>query len=591
MKIRSIVYIIFLFVLSMQAQRQSILETPEEVTGYHMIPQEKMFIHYNTSLLFVGEYLYYNVYNFTTDDNLLSSISKIAYVVLVNEKGKSVFKHKIKLDKGLGQGDFFVPVSIPSGNYKLIGYTQWMLNTEGSFFEGDISILNPYQVDQDVILSKNDSLINPVAKELKKTSHKEVDANIKSTIKLSSDYETYKKRTRVELAIENESLEGGTFSISVRRKEVFKNANVFTSKEFLDKYTDISKKLNLSPGSSVFLPEMRGELIYGKIIPKEPSFTVSDQNIALSMPGKSSDIKIVSTDKEGNFVFNLNNRNIKNEIWIEVFEEGRENYNIVIDEIPEIDYKNLEFYKFKISKSLKDYIEKRSVHNQIETNFYSVKPDTIKQPDFVLPFYGNKEIETYVLDDYTRFKTVRETILEIVDGVWIKKDNNNKSVFGVRTNYPEQKKDNFPLLLIVDDVIVQHHEDVIAYSASKIKSIGYIKDRYYLGTRVFDGVIIIKTIEEDFFNALNYSSDSPVVLADLQDDKQYFGQQYDKDKIYSRIPDYRYQLLWRPNFTINKKKTNITFFTSDVVGDFEVSLEGFTTNGIPVSIKKNISVE
>ncbi|WP_271766346.1 hypothetical protein [Aquimarina algiphila] len=591
MKIRLIVYIIFLFVSSVQAQRQSVLKTPEEVTGYYRVPQEKMFIHYNTSLLFVGEYLYYNVYNFTTNDKLLSTLSKIAYVILVNEKGEPVFKHKIKLDKGLGQGDFFVPVSIPSGNYKLIGYTQWMLNTDASFFEGDISILNPYQVNQDVILFKNDSLINPIAKDLKNTNHKVVDETAKRTVKLSSDYEIYKKRTPVKLTIENSLLENGTFSISVRRKEAFKNADLCTAKEFLEEYNSITNKQNLSPGSSVFLPEMRGELIYGKIIPKDPSFPVLDQNIALSMPGKASDIKIVSTDEKGNFVFNLNNRNIKNEIWVEVFEEGSENYRIVIDEIPEIDYTNLEFYKFKISKSLKEIIEKRSVHNQIETNFYSVKPDTIKQPDFVLPFYGNKEIETYVLDDYTRFKTVKETILEIVDGVWIKKDNNNKSVFGVRTNYPEQKKDNFPLLLIVDDVIVQHHEDVIAYSASKIKSIGYIKDRYYLGTRVFDGVIIIKTIEEDFFNALNYSSDSPVVLADLQDDKQYFGQQYDKDKIYSRIPDYRYQLLWRPNFTINKKKTNITFFTSDVVGDFEVSLEGFTTNGIPVSIKKNISVE
>lgn len=61
------------------------------------------------------------------------------------------------MESGIGYGDFIIPVSVNSGNYKLIAYTQWMKN-EGidSFFASDISIINPFQGNQQAILVDND---------------------------------------------------------------------------------------------------------------------------------------------------------------------------------------------------------------------------------------------------------------------------------------------------------------------------------------------------------------------------------------------------------------------------------------------------
>ena len=109
---------------------QAIIKNSSDLNGYQDIPQEKVFVHYNTNLLFSGEYLYYRVYCFDANSNELSSLSKIAYVELVGEDKISVFKHKVRLNEGLGQGDYFIPTSVPSGNYKLIAYTQWMLTGE-----------------------------------------------------------------------------------------------------------------------------------------------------------------------------------------------------------------------------------------------------------------------------------------------------------------------------------------------------------------------------------------------------------------------------------------------------------------------------
>ena len=72
--------------------------------------------------------------------------------------------------------------------------------------------------------------------------------------------------------------------------------------------------------------------------------------------------------------------------------------------------------------------------------------------------------------------------------------------------------------------------------------------------------------------------------------KNYFKQVYAEDDKFNRIPDFRSQLLWEPNFNLNKNEDTIFFFTSDNNGDYEISLEGFTNDGQPVSLREIISV-
>ena len=116
-----------------------------DISFYRDVPQEKLFVHINTSFLLTGEHLYYKAYCINTKTNKLSDLSKIAYVELISSDKTQIFKHKIKLESGHGQGDFFIPKSILSGNYKLIAYTQWMRNSGAKFFfQNDISIINPF---------------------------------------------------------------------------------------------------------------------------------------------------------------------------------------------------------------------------------------------------------------------------------------------------------------------------------------------------------------------------------------------------------------------------------------------------------------
>ena len=52
------------------------------------LPQEKIYTHINSNFLLTGEQLQYKIYCISEHNNLLSNLSKIAYVELINNENK-----------------------------------------------------------------------------------------------------------------------------------------------------------------------------------------------------------------------------------------------------------------------------------------------------------------------------------------------------------------------------------------------------------------------------------------------------------------------------------------------------------------------
>ena len=77
--------------------------------------------------------------------------------------------------------------------------------------------------------------------------------------------------------------------------------------------------------------------------------------------------------------------------------------------------------------------------------------------------------------------------------------------------------------------------------------------------------------------------------------KNYFNQSYATENMekFKNIPDFRSQLYWNANITINQNSNekNYEFYTSDIAGEYEIVLEGFTTYGKPITVKKMITIE
>lgn len=551
-------------------------------------PQEEVFVHYNGSLFLAGEYLYYKLYNLNSKTGEFSDLSKIAYVELVGKEGKPVFRHKLALEEGVGQGDFFLPPSVPSGNYKLLGYTRWMLNgEEQQLFMGDVVIVNPYTNDQEELLpGTGEKDTSRLSASFSSDASFDAIKGISSPSGLGTDADTYGRREKVTVGLEKLEAKG-KYSVSVRKLEPVQNPEVPSAIEIA--LHNATPFIPVTP-STVSLPELRGELITGILVPMEGKEDISPAKtaVALSIPGKNYILKIAGANEDGKFFFNMDSDNLEEEAVLQVLGEDRENFEVKLQEPPVIDYSKLDFGDFRLTPTMKKMIIDRSVYNQVENAYFEAKPDTLKISPELPPFYG-KEMLVYQLDDYTRFKTIRETFVEIILFASIGRDASGDDMIRI-TGYNQAVNSSLPPLLVVDGVMLQEQGDFINYPAERIKSIGILRDKYFLGAEVFQGVVDVKTVEGNFNSGRTREYLHPLELLRPEPRKYYFRQTYTAEDNKIRIPDFRTQLLWVPELDL-KEETQLEFFTSDVPGIYEISLEGFTAEGKPVSRRERIRVE
>lgn len=549
--------------------------------------KEEVYIHYNSTFLLSGETLYYKFYALDAASGKPKDLSKTGYLELIGKDGESIFRHKVALDNGTGYGNFLIPSTVASGSYKLLAYTRWMQNAgKDHFFSGDLVIINPYMEDQTSILQVQDSVerrdnnyVQQDPSEVNRTGKMDL-------FSLSTTKDIYGKREKVKIEINKikRDIPNGNFSLSVKKVEEFEIPEAFTSGTY--------KALHLTAGwdkeLEVVLPDLRGQVISGKIVAKDNKVTAGGRSVVFSLPGDPFFTRIAKTGVDGNFLFNLENKNFGSRAYLQVLGDEKEKFEIFLDELPPVEKKGLKFEKFKVTPKMVKQIGQRSIFNQVENSYASAKQDSILPEEPSLPFYGTLP-EIYFLDEFTRFPSLQETFIEIIQLARIKKDRDGLSQFELTGTTGSQ---SLKPLLLVDGFIIQDHEDFIHYDASKVKSIGFKREVYYLGPEVFEGIIAVETVKGDFFTSLNRDFISTIDIGNVQPEKEYFQPLYnDKEKRLARVPDYRLQLLWLPMVEIEELSREITFYTSDVQGDYEITLQGFTEEGEAVSIRKIITVK
>ena len=584
-------FILLFLVLSVYTGKaQTIQKSEKNLAIIENIPKESIFVHFNTSLLFVGEYIYYKLYCFNEQTSLFSDISKVAYLELVGENKNVIFKHKIILENGIGNGDFFIPSDVPSGNYKLIAYTNWLKNDGiNSFFQNDITIINPYQSDQKAIkeIPQDSASQNIYFKKDQPLYNADINSHVSNKMSLSLNKTVFEKRDEVLLSItslDSEILDG-SYSLSIRKT----NTLPAMSKKSVFDFEMASENKPTNQNSTFFLPELRGELIKGRVLNLADNMPIQNIKVALSIPNESYQFYYATTNEDGFFYINIDRKHNNTKGYIQVLDDKRDLYNIQLEEPNLIDYSNLDIKKYNLSSDMENLILERSIHNQIENAFFSFRPDSIVVTTNSIPF-NESNIITYNLDEFTRFPTVSETFIEIINQAWIEKISVDNYTFNVKV-YEKYADSNVLPLVLIDGTIVHNHNEILGLNAFSLKSISIIRDKYIFGTKLYKGIISFKTIDGNFSNLKTTNAAKYVDLFSPQSNKKYYKQTYEtQSQKESRLPDDRTQLLWIPN--LNYKLTpTINCFTSDVSGEFEVNIEGFTSNGSPIFITQLFTVE
>lgn len=529
-------------------------------------PSELIIGHLNATTLLTGETLYCK-FHCLDASRKKNGVSKVVYVELIDKDRKSIFKHKLVLENGLAYGDFFMPSSLSTGNYKLIAYTKWMLElSESNFFAIDVIVVNPFQqydATTDTVSLQPNLRKNP----------------IETLVSMNVDKKTYAHRERVTInIIPKTGSANGHYSVSVRKNDLVigENSEGFAS----PKSSDANVKNAL--------PEMRGELISGIVLSKM-STPAANVPVALSMPGNPYSFKISETTINGKFYFILDENPDNTKIVLQVMGNDRADFSIQLDENKKPDTSRLRFdERVAIPSTMRNAISERSIASQVENSYYDHKRDSIEPMPKVQPFF-NSLAKTYVLDDYTRFPTMKETIIEVLKELYFKKDKDNYTLH-LRNFTMDAEIYGSPLIL-VDGLLIQDFNELMEYGAKYIEKVSVINEPYIYGPKTFSGVVAFETKLQDFKTTAmgNYiirtTVDRPLPR------KTYSSPNYSPGNNLARIPDYRNQLLWIPEIEVGNGENVIHFYTSDVTGKFEITLDGLTNDGTPISIVDFIEVK
>jgi hypothetical protein len=533
-----------------------------------------------------------------------TTASKFVDVELIGEDSKSIFTQKLTLENGIAQGNLFIPSNIKMGNYKLIVNTNSKANNATSTpTQVVLPVINPYQKDESVAKTATKDIPSiekventekefPALEKEKPINNNQVTVSTveNSLFSLLLDKKTVPTREKFVFKINTatQQIQKGNYSISVRKTDQLTTGKQLTATEFKNKWLTKSGDYD-STEKEIIVPELRGEIITGSVSAKNGSSSIQNKNIALSIPGKSFTFKTTNTNTSGKFMFNLDKTNTGSNLVIQIIDEDREKYTVQLEEPREINYSLLQFKSnFNLSPDMKNSILQRSVARQIENAYYNKKADSIVVANTTDNFFKNIAKE-YILDDYTRFSSLQETITEVLFEVYYKQSENNFTI-GVRdfdTNFESPGS----TLVLVDGLLIQDFKELFNYSTKNIYKVSIITGGYYYGSKLFNGVISFTTFRQDYVSKQSGAYKLETKILRPVPKKEYFTPDYTNKLKNKRIPDYRYQLLWLPQITLANTENPISFYTSDVTGTFEITLEGFTDQGIPVSLKNTFEVK
>jgi len=104
---------------------------------------EKVYLHLDRESYYPGDDIWFKAYLIDASDGLLSSNSINLHVELISPDSKIIDSRVIKLDSGMGNGDFHLSEKLQSGRYRLRAYTNYMRNFgDQLFFKKEITIIN-----------------------------------------------------------------------------------------------------------------------------------------------------------------------------------------------------------------------------------------------------------------------------------------------------------------------------------------------------------------------------------------------------------------------------------------------------------------
>jgi hypothetical protein len=339
--------------------------------------------------------------------------------------------------------------------------------------------------------------------------------------------------------------------------------------------------------------EKDDHFLTGKLLSIDQQESDSAEFILLCTPGKQADFQSAKTDIEGNFTFNIHIDEDLKDLIIMPDDAGNK-HKISTESSFSDKYPQSEIFIDSVIKQVPAYISDWSVNYQVRKIYgasvagYPLKP--VFPPMKPQRFYGKPDIEL-IMADYISLPRMEEVFFELLPHVSLKKRNSNYVV-----TISDRVDDNQYILsprLLIDGVIIKDPSMIADLDPEIVEKIDVIKEKYVVADYLFSGIVNAITKSGDFscVPLPDYMIRLPYRVIDPL--KSFYAPDYSSEEMKeSPVPDFRNTLYWNPSVSPdNGRKIRIEFWTSDVVSDYEINIQGITLEGKPISAKKLIKVE
>jgi hypothetical protein len=316
--------------------------------------------------------------------------------------------------------------------------------------------------------------------------------------------------------------------------------------------------------------------------------------LLLSTPAKVPAFKYARTNYEGRFCFNIHIDNGNHDLIIQP-DDIDKNFKIYLESSFSDQYLPSEIVVDTISKALPAYMSKMGMNYQVGKIYGSSSAgiqsltDSISQQNS-RRFYGKPDNEI-ILKDWVKLPKMEEVFFEIVPHFNLRKrgayyDMSLVDPFG-KILY------DTPPVMMIDGVIIKDAAIIANLDPEQVEKIDVVKEQYMVGDYLFNGIVNLITRSGDFSNIpipdysirMNYRIFDPV--------SDFVSPDYSSAEMKNNHePDFRNTLYWNPSVKPGRDgKAKIEFWTSDITTDYMINVQGITSDGKMVSLKKLISVK
>lgn len=343
--------------------------------------------------------------------------------------------------------------------------------------------------------------------------------------------------------------------------------------------------------SFVYPAEKENHYISGKLIMNKLQPKNGDDILIMSVPGKEAFFQYTTTDLKGDFNFSVSIYDEYKEYIIQPDLAGF-NQKVYIKPSFSSQYFPVKVFFDPLEEEVPSALNREIVNYRVRKSYESASAVQPLSPEIRYAnhkrFYGKPDFELN-MKDFVAMDSIPEVFFELIPRVSLELKN---SVYEMSVADPLRNKLEGSPVVMLDGVIIKDLSSIVSLNPDLVEKIDVIWDRYRVGGYIFNGIINIITKTGDFrFGSL---PDDAIRVSNrlFEPVSSFISPDYSSAEMKnSRIADYRNTLYWNPLVSPDENGiVHIKFWTADVKTDYIINIQGITSAGRVISIRKTFKV-